>query len=282
MKKRLFATLMLVLILLLTACSSTSNSEGNKTTSKADPNKAVTIKDPQLEAVIRDEIKKPEGDILVSDMEGISSLSIDCKKTPVKQLDGLEYATKLHSFSYRYGELESLDPIANCQELEYMNVSYSTIKKQPTEFNTPVLDRASFIDTNISDFSFLKKATAMTDVSFTHCGIKSIDFLKDAKNLNRANLSDNSISNIEVLSDKVKLTSLDLQKNEISSIDALKNCTKLEYLVISYNHVQNLAPIMNFSNLEELRAYEELDKKIIDRTQIQSLIDKGVDVYYHK
>ena len=56
----------------------------------------------------------------------------------------------------------------------------------------------------------------------------------------------------------------------------------LERLNISYNHVTNLEPIMTLPALRELTAYEELDKKIIDRGQIETLITRGVVVDYHK
>ena len=145
----------------------------------------------------------------------------------------------------------------------------------------PKLERVNFIDTNVSDFTFLKNAP-LNDVSFTRCGMTSLEFLRDKKNLVDVNLSDNKITDLSPLKDKTKLTRINLHKNQVSDISGVSTCTALESLNISYNSVSNLTPILQLPKLQELTAYEELNKKIIDRGQIQTLLGKGVTVDYHK
>ncbi|HSN66558.1 MAG TPA: leucine-rich repeat domain-containing protein, partial [Fusibacter sp.] len=149
-------------------------------------------------------------------------------------------------------------------------------------FETPALDRISFIDTNISDFDFLKGATAATDVSFTSCGITSIAFMKDWMALESINLDDNNINDLSPLEGKTQIIYLSLHKNDVESIEALSSLTALEALNISYNKISNIEPIMQLEALTEFTAYEELDKRIIDRGLLESLEGKGVLVEYHK
>ena len=85
-----------------------------------------------------------------------------------------------------------------------------------------------------------------------------------------------------MIKNKTKLISLDLQDNEVSDISVLNTDISLETLILSYNHVSDLSSLMNLSNLNELRIYENLDAKIASRTQINALVSKGVNVYYHE
>ena len=290
MRKKLPMILLAAAALLFAACAKPSGSvsvpnqsaESNATVSVTASDEVVVIRDSVLEAIIREKIGKPEGDILASDMANLYSLNINCEDTPVTQLDGLEYAVNLYDFSYRYGELKSLSPIANCQTLFYLTVSYSTVDEATADFNTPALERVNFIDTNISDFTFLRNAAAMTSVSFVRCDITSIAFLANIEGLVDVDLSENNISDISPLSGKIQMTRVGLDKNEIADLDALASCIELNDINISYNHVTNLEPIMQLPALNQLTAYEDLDQKIIDRTQIQTLIDRGVTVDYHE
>ncbi len=293
MKLKFALLLTISTIILLASCAgpaktTTASQNGDQATDQTSTSsqavsddEVVQIKDAELEKIIREKIGKPEGDILVSDMAMVYSININNEETPVSVLDGLEYAVNLSDFSYRYGQLVSLDPVSGMQQLTYMNISYSTVDQAPKQFNTPLLARISFIETNVSDFAFLENATAMTSVNFTRCGATSIEFLANANSLEEVNLSDNQIVDISPLAGKTAMVSLTLHQNEVTDISALSSCTSLEMLNISYNHVTNLKPIMDLPNLMQLRAYEELDQKIIDRNQIQTLIDSGVQVDFH-
>lgn len=242
----------------------------------------VMIKDPNLEQIIREQLGKSEGDITVGDMEGVYSININYEETPVDFIDGLEYATNLNDFSFSNGTLTSLNPVGNLKNMGYLNVSYSSIEEPILAFETPALDRISFIETNVSDFDFLKNVTTASDVSFTSCGITSIAFMKDWMALESLNLDDNRIIDLSPLEGKTLIKYLTLHQNDIESIDALSTLKALETLNISYNNVSNIEPIMQLESLTEFTAYEDLDKKIIDRGLLETLAGRGVLVEYHK
>ena len=188
----------------------------------------------------------------------------------------------MNDFSFRNGTLKSLNPVGQLKKMGYLNVSYASVEEPSLPFETPVLDRISFIETNISDFDFLKDATSAVDVTFANCGILSIAFMKDWTALENLDLSDNKIIDISPLEGKMNLKVLTLHKNAVESIEVLSSLKSLEALNISYNNISNIAPIMQLESLTELTAYEDLDKKIIDRGLLQTLEGKGVLVEYHK
>lgn len=259
--------------------SSTEIEEATEATSN--PDRIIVIKDPELEKIIREQIGKPEGDITALDMEMVYSINIDFKEYPVYEIDGLEYAVNLNDFSFRYGNLKSLDAVAELKNITYLTISYSTLEQMPPVFDTPLLSRINFIETNVSDMTFLSNVP-VESASLVRSGITSIDFLNGWDMLVDINLSDNAITDVTPLEGKIKLVDLNLHKNMVEDISVFESLTSLELLNISYNKISNISPIMQLKNLKELIAYEELDKKIIDRGMLNALIDKGVLVEYHK
>lgn len=251
-------------------------------TESAAADQVITIKDENLEQMIREQIEKPEGDLTVADMEMVYSISINFEEIPVYEIDGLEYAVNLNDFSFRNGTLKSLNPVSKLKNMGYMAISYASIEEPISPFETPSLDRIAFIDTNVSNLDFLKGVTSAKDVSFVRSGIESIEFMRDWSALEELNMEDNLISDVSPLEGKINLTYLSLHKNKVVNIDVFKTLTALETLNISYNQVSNIEPIMQLQNLTEFTAYEELDKKIIDRGLLETLEGKGVLVEYHE
>ncbi len=285
-KKGYLIVFIILLGLIITSCSSgpkvESMSDNDTETEMITGDQIVLIKDPGLEQIIREQIEKPEGDITVGDMEMLYSININYEDTPVDEIDGLEFALNLNDFSFRNGTLKSLNPVGKLKNIGYLNISYSNIEEPILPFETPALDRINFIDTNISDFEFLKGATAAADISFMSCGITSIAFMKDWMALETISLDDNNVNDLLPLEGKTQIKYLSIHKNVVESIDALSSLTALESLNISYNKISNIAPIMHLESLTEFTAYEDLDKRIIDRGLLEELEAKGVLVEYHK
>lgn len=298
MKLKKWGTIALIVFTLVVLSACTSNTQQTDavnateaTTSSAEmeeateatsnPDRTIVIKDPELEKIIREQIGKPEGDITALDMEMVYSIGIDFDEYPVYEIDGLEHAVNLNDFSFSNGKLKSLDALSGLKNITYLTFSYSTLEEMPSEFDTPLLSRINFIETNVSDLSFLSKVP-VESASIDDCGVTSIEFLRGWDKLVDINLSYNAITDVTPLEGKINLVDLNLHKNMVEDISVFESLTSLELLNISYNKISNISPIMQLKNLKELIAYEELDKKIIDRGMLNALIDKGVLVEYHK
>lgn len=137
--------------------SDNSDSISKNIQSDIDKNVKISFNDKALESVIRDQISKPDGDILAADMESVYSVNIDFRKKPVSDISGLEYAYNLHDFSFSHGTLKSLDPIRLAPKLAYLSISYADVSDMPALFKTPVLERINFIDTNVSNYDFKER-----------------------------------------------------------------------------------------------------------------------------
>ena len=92
----------------------------------------VNIPDANLEAVIREEIGKPEGDITDTDLQGITELDSQHDwDTPdgekIVDLTGLEYCTNLQYLSLVFNQIIDISAIAGLNNLENLSLDLNQI-----------------------------------------------------------------------------------------------------------------------------------------------------------
>ena len=108
-RKYLLLSLVLTLILGLVACSP----------------REVTFPDANLEAAIREAIGKPEGSILPSDSEKLTSL--DGSGNNITDITGLEYCSSLSYLSLRENQISDISPLVSLSDLAELNLELSPI-----------------------------------------------------------------------------------------------------------------------------------------------------------
>lgn len=168
--------------------------------------------DPLLESAAREFAGIPEGELRVSDLEGLTSLYIrggscyfsredmEADTTPpalgaVGTLDDLKYFTRLDILYLEAQPLSSLDslPAANIEELSLIDcglMSLEGISRLPklrslTTDGSPVnelgdinrclkLKKLSLIGSNVSDYTALKPLVKLVDFSSSNCDIDEL------------------------------------------------------------------------------------------------------------
>ena len=83
--------------------------DGGGKEAEAEIRGVVTFADPQLEAVIREVVGKPEGELLAIDMRRIAVLHAPGQK--IERLDGIEHLTMAQTLDFRENEIEDLSPL---------------------------------------------------------------------------------------------------------------------------------------------------------------------------
>ena len=101
---------------------------------------AIAFPDPNLEAVIRDAIDKPEGDIYASDLDGIELLNADRSK--IKDITGIEHCRNLENLSLWGNEITDVSPLSGLTNLYWLYLNNNQI-------------------TNVSSLSGLNKLTRL-------------------------------------------------------------------------------------------------------------------------
>ena len=201
----------------------------------------VTIPDANLRVVIEDSLGKASG-ASITQAEMATLTSLEARNAKIRDLTGLEFATRLTSLDFGDERVEGL----------YVNSN------------------------SISDFSPLSGLTNLESLNLANNSISDIAPLSGLTNLESLNLANNSNSDIAPLSGVIYLTVLNLSRNGISDVSALSGLTNLEglsiynnnisdrgltglefavhlrYLYLSNNSISDISPLSSLANLERL------------------------------
>ncbi len=235
----------------------------------------ITFPDENFEAVVRELIHKPTGEITRGDVETVNSLEIINRN--IADLTGIEYFTALTQLNCNANQLTSLDLSKNealthvkfrGNQVSSFNISENTgLTHIDCSFNPIGSLDVSHISGLISltcDHNILSsldvaqnialeelvchtndiitldvsknKALKILDCSNNHF-MKSLDVSQN-KELTSLNCSHNNITSLDVKGNS-KLESLSCGSNEMNSIDVSGN-TKLKYLECGYNFLTTL------------------------------------------
>ena len=198
----------------------------------------VTFPDENLEKIIRKTIQKPDGDILIGDVNKITEMRAD--EINITNLKGIENMTSLIRLSLSSNAISDIEPLKALNNLVTLS-----------------LDR-----NQISNLEPLKQLTKLGDLRLIDNEIINIDPLKSLTNLSALYLNRNQIINIEPLKTLLKLTTLDLVDNDIINIDPLKTLTRMRNLDLMYNQITDITAVKGLTNLNML---------IINNNQISNI-----------
>lgn len=254
MKKTLFALLALLLALGLTACGTPSTTEklspevSESTpveTPELTPEPVVVFTDAALEAKVREEMGKPEGDITLAEAEAVLKLDLSnegfddmtSQNGGIRDISDLKYFTGLEDLNLSFNDISDLAPLAELKSIKSLG----------------------FTGVRAKDLSVLKGLTNLVFLGFDWTcnederqnGTLSLDFMADMKDLEIFSCMGNGIKDISALGGLTKIWSLYLDDNAITDISVLANLTSLKDLKLSKN------PINDFSPLKDI--YPELE-----------------------
>ncbi|MCP4344977.1 MAG: leucine-rich repeat domain-containing protein [Desulfobacterales bacterium] len=209
----------------------------------------VVFPDENFEAEIREAIEKPEGDILISDLQGITSL--DASLTEIENIEGIQF----------------------CSNLTELKLGLAS--EEPCDFCCPIPDlklgiESEGIPTQLSDITPLANLTNLTELHLFFNQISDIGPLADLTNLTKLYLDSNQIGDISPLENLTNLTELDLNTNQISDISPIVSLTDLAKLNISFNQISDISPLENLTKLTGLGL---ASNEISDLSPLVSLTD---------
>ena len=235
------------------------------------PELEVIFTDPNLEAVIREAVGKPTGDIYPSDLEGLTSL--DARERNITDLAGLERCTSLTYLSLEGNQISDISPLANLTSLTGLGLSGYQIADISPLVDLTRLTWLSLYDTQISDISPLAKLTSLTSLHLDCNQISHISPLANLTSLTFLNLDGNQISDISPLANLTNLTGLNLGGNQISNISPLANLTSLTDLSLGDNQISDISPLANLTSLTRLYLWSNQISDISPLANFTNLTD---------
>ncbi len=284
-RKCAFLSVAIVMILSLVACSSTTPEVVNEETAGEEESPVaevveeaggIVFPDPNLESAIREAINKPEGDVLLSDLEGLTSL--DAGLRGITDLSGLEYCTSLTELNLSWrNELGGTEGLAYVNDDTGRNIVHD-IDDISLLASLTDLTSLDLSGNDISDISPLASLTDLTVLDLSWNDIDDISPLASLTNLTVLNLSGNDISDISPLASLTDLTELNLSGNAMSDISPLASLTNLTVLDLDWNDIDDISVLTNLTNLTWLNlGHNPLDDESVD-TIIPQLEQSGVTV----
>lgn len=266
MRKGLCFVLAALTVILFTACgapaateksspevSESARAEKPETTEEPAPELVVTFTDDALEAKVREQMGKPEGDITVAEAEAVERFDFRVSdpgngSTPrIKDISALQYFKNLKSLDLSYHRIEDLSPLAGMKNLEALYY---------------------FGATSVKDFSALSELTGMMDLIIISDGFTDTDMQRLAgmtkmellwiqggeqltdisvvanfKNLYRLNIENSGVSDISPVAGITSLVEVSLRGSQVSDVMPLKDLVNLKTLYLEGCPVTDYSPL---------------------------------------
>ena len=224
------------------------------TAAVATSDQVINFGDDVLEALVREAMNRPTGDITIADAEAVTDLDmqqqgVDPNQPYIHNLDALKYFKNLTYLGLGYAVQNADDPTAPID----LSPLAGMTKLESLQLGGLVIDDLSVV------------ANMPNLMSLTVFGGKRlIDIvpLAGATNLEALTLRGNLITDVTSLSGLTKLRYLDLQDNAITDVTPLTGLTSLNRLFLMNN------PIDDYSPIREIRSHlEEWDFSIPENPQ---------------
>lgn len=308
MKKGVFLTVLIILIILFAGCSeqaskpeepentipgienntsmptytpkpsndtSASPSEIPSNTPEPETN-IIDFYDEGLETIVRNIINKPEGDIFENELDGITEIfAMGDYITPEKNYPTVCYPPNPRTYKVN-GSIKSLKDIANFKNLKHLTLVYQNIKDFTPLADLKELESLNISDNKISDISFVKGMKKLKSLNVSYNKLTDLSQIASLTNLKELDISNNKINDIKGLEKLVNLNMLLSDQNwtddtsRIRDISPLKDMKKLEILSLEANRIADFNPI---SGLDGIKALSLCQNDIHNIEPLSSLLN---------
>jgi hypothetical protein len=230
----------------------------NSPTAILPPEADVAFADSAMEAVIRVIVQKPEGDLLSSDLAGVSE--IQANDRGIHSLDGLQYCVSLIRLNIRGNAVTDLSPLTSLAQLTDMDASSNDISDLQ-----PLADKGSLMNLSLGDNA-----------------IHDLGPLQALQGLNVLYLNGNEITDIAPVAGCFRLNHLFLADNQISDLGPLTGLVYLANLDLARNAIADLAPLVantGFGTGDQIWVVGNPLSETAINEQIPALRARGAIVY---
>jgi len=200
----------------------------NKPSPKAVPEKLIA--DPIVEKAIRQELKKPAGELTKADLEKVTSLNLQRNQlTDVPK--GMEKLTQLKYLYLSINQLTDVKGLEKLTQLTFLTLGGNQLAEVKGLENLTQLEGLNLANNQLTDASALANLTQLTDLNLGENKLTDVKGLEKLTQLTRLYLSDNQLTDVKGLEKLTQLTHLNLYDNPAltkAQIDelqkALPNC----------------------------------------------------------
>ena len=207
------------------------------------PPKYVSISDPNLASALRKALELAE-DARIPERALQNLRELNARKSKIKNLTGLEHATRLTVLELRENQILDIRPLANLKNLERLILDVNNVRDITPLANMTQLTWLLIGKNPISDFTPLTNLTQLEGLALWSCNLSDVTLLANMTRLKHLWLGRNKINDITPLSKITKLEKLWLRYNQIHDVSPLTDLTSLQELHLQGNPITNRRPLL--------------------------------------
>jgi len=215
-----------------------------------EPEMVVTIPDADFEALIREILEKPNGDLTNSELATITTMRH--RNGNINDLTGIEYCKNLGTIDLYKNNIIDITKIGQLKKLKELYLYRNAITSIEVINGLNGLINLSVGHNNITDISVLSTLPKLKYLSIGNNPITSLDIVRGLISLEYISISSLNLTSLDILTDLINLESIEARYDQIADISALGNLPKLERIAMNGNNVSDISAIANLQFLDDV------------------------------
>ncbi len=233
-----------------------------------DPTGTVAyIPDPNLLTAIANALGKPNAStITIPEMETLTHLIAN--DAGIRDLTGLEKATRLQRIELRGNAITDLTPLAGLIRLNNIKLRGNNITDVSPLANLKSLDWLGLEETHITDLSSLSGLVRLKGIGIDDTPVTDLTPLATLPSLEGITAWRTRISDFSVLASARRLKWIQCSENRELTLDSLRQLKTLKRLEIVHAGITNIDALSELTHLETLKLW---DNQISDLSPLRNL-----------
>ena len=268
MKNGLYIFLVMIIVISMAACGAPVSEEmASPIPNATEATEIVTFNDSVLEAMVREEMGIPEGDITVESAEAVTELilSIDYQQEPAEgtqiiDLSGIGHFINLENLELHFHAITDISPLAGLTKLNSLSLGGNPVADIEPLSGLTNLGWLTLFNCQADDYSSLANLTGLSVLLMDHSTISDVNILSGLTQLWWLGLSNTQVRDVSSLATLVNLTKLQLEGCPITDYsplgDIYPNLEEADFTIVSSIRELGFAPIDNAPQVESYKTDE--------------------------
>ena len=227
------------------------------------------IPDVNLRAAVALALNKTPDALTKEDMQRLTRLSAD--EQGIRELTGLEYATKLERIELRHNAISDLSPLAGLTQLNNIKLRGNRIRDVSPLDRLTNVDWLGLEENEITDLSPLAELKKLTGLGIQGNPVSDVSPLAGLIRLERINAVGTNISDFSSLAKMPRLRWLEVSANQSKSLDFVKAVKNLRRLEVKDGRISDISALAEFTQLQVLNLDENLISDVSPLSKLKAL-----------
>ena len=241
------------------------------------PSDLVPIPDVNLRAAVEAALGKPAGTLITAaDMARLTRLEAD--EAGIRNLTGLEAATRLERLEFRHNAIADLSPLAGLTQLNNIKLRGNRITDVSPLARLTNVDWLGLEENAITDLSPLKRLIKLNGIGISDNPVSDVSPLASLSSLEGIVAWNTLISDFSVLAKLPNLRWIEFSGDKsVSTIPNLKGLKTLRRLEVNHSGLSDISRLAGLTQLQSLTLHDHFISDISPLAGLKSLTHLNLD-----